>query len=86
MADGSVVVRAEAEAAQLIRPLRLHLLQRANVIGRHVFDPSLGWNIVAPGRVKVEVIPGTHETMVTEPHVHVLAQKVIETMREAVTA
>lgn len=63
----------------------VHLF-RARKQPLRITDPSLGWNIVAPGRVKVEVIPGTHETMVTEPHVQVLAQKVIETMREAVTA
>lgn len=60
----------------------IHLF-RARKQPLRITDPSLGWNIVAPGRVHVEVIPGTHETMVTEPHVQVLAEKVIETMRNA---
>jgi amino acid adenylation domain-containing protein len=60
----------------------VHLF-RARKQPLRITDPSLGWNIVAPGRVRIEVIPGTHETMVTEPHVQMLAQKVSEAIREA---
>jgi amino acid adenylation domain-containing protein len=63
----------------------VHLF-RARKQPLRITDPSLGWNIVAPGRVKIEVIPGTHETMVTEPHVQVLAQKVINAIQEAAAA
>lgn len=44
-------------------------------------DPSLGWNSVAPGHVKITVVPGTHESMVQEPNVQILAQKIREAIR-----
>jgi thioesterase domain-containing protein len=47
------------------------------------FDPSLGWQTLAPGHVKISVIPGTHETMVQDPNVQVLADKLKEMIREA---
>lgn len=43
-------------------------------------DPSLGWNTVAPGRVKITVVPGTHESMVQDPNVQILAAKLKEAM------
>ncbi len=46
-------------------------------------DPSLGWNSVAPGRVAISVIPGTHESMVQDPNVQILAAKIQEAMRAA---
>jgi len=45
------------------------------------FDPSLGWSFLAPGRVKITVIPGTHESIVQDPNVQILAAKIQETMR-----
>jgi thioesterase domain-containing protein len=44
-------------------------------------DPSLGWQTLAPGRVKITVIPGTHETMVQDPNVQTLATKLQEAIR-----
>ncbi len=49
-------------------------------------DPSLGWNQVAPGRVRIAVIPGTHESMVQEPNVQTLAQRIREAIEEAAGA
>jgi thioesterase domain-containing protein len=59
----------------------IHLF-RARKQPLRITDPSLGWNVVAPGHVKIEVIPGTHESMVTDPHVQILADKIQETIRE----
>jgi amino acid adenylation domain-containing protein len=44
-------------------------------------DPSLGWNSVARGHVKITVVPGTHESMVQEPNVQILASKIQEAIR-----
>jgi amino acid adenylation domain-containing protein len=44
-------------------------------------DPSLGWNTLAPGRVRITVVPGNHESMVQDPNVHVLAAKIQEAIR-----
>jgi thioesterase domain-containing protein len=46
------------------------------------FDPSLGWQTLAPGHVKISVIPGTHETMVHDPNVQVLVDKLKEVILE----
>jgi thioesterase domain-containing protein len=46
-------------------------------------DPSLGWQTLAPGHVKITVIPGTHETMVQDPNVQVLAAKLQEAIQAA---
>jgi amino acid adenylation domain-containing protein len=59
----------------------VHLF-RARKQPLRITDPSLGWNVVAPGRVHITVIPGTHESMVTDPNVQILADKIQETIRE----
>jgi len=38
-------------------------------------DPTLGWSEWAAGGVDSYVVPGNHATMVYEPYVHVLAEK-----------
>ncbi|HEY6226590.1 MAG TPA: amino acid adenylation domain-containing protein, partial [Verrucomicrobiae bacterium] len=63
----------------------IHLF-RARKQPLRITDPSLGWNVVAPGHVKIEVIPGTHESMVTDPNVQILAKKIQETIRETAAA
>jgi amino acid adenylation domain-containing protein len=63
----------------------IHLF-RARKQPLRITDPSLGWNVVAPGRVKITVIPGTHESMVTDPNVQILADKIQETIRETSAA
>jgi amino acid adenylation domain-containing protein len=39
------------------------------------FDDSLGWQRVAKGELRVEFVPGSHATMVMEPHVRHLAAR-----------
>jgi amino acid adenylation domain-containing protein len=62
----------------------IHLF-RARKQPLRITDPSLGWNVVAPGRVRISVIPGTHESMVTDPNVQILADKIQETIRASST-
>jgi thioesterase domain-containing protein len=38
-------------------------------------DPAWGWGHLSTEPVEVHVVPGTHTTMLTEPHVQVLAEK-----------
>jgi thioesterase domain-containing protein len=38
-------------------------------------DPTLGWSNVSTQPVEVYTVPGTHETMVLEPHVRFLAER-----------
>ncbi len=44
---------------------------------------SLGWNEVHRGALRVHEAPGDHLTMVTEPHVDVLAAMVAQSLRAA---
>ncbi|MBC6453895.1 MAG: hypothetical protein GDA43_12380 [Hormoscilla sp. SP5CHS1] len=38
-------------------------------------DPTWGWNKFSPDPVEVHFVPGNHETMMTNPHVQVLAER-----------
>jgi len=38
-------------------------------------DPTRGWGKLIRGGLEIQEIPGDHLTMLTEPHVHVLAEK-----------
>jgi aspartate racemase len=46
-------------------------------------EPDLGWGAYAAGGVAVHVIPGTHESMIEEPHVRVLAEKLTACLDKA---
>jgi thioesterase domain-containing protein len=39
------------------------------------FDRAHGWSRFARGGVEVHIVPGTHETLMVEPHVAPLAQE-----------
>ena len=38
-------------------------------------DPTLGWGKLVAGKLEVHEVPGDHSTLIREPHVQVLAQK-----------
>jgi thioesterase domain-containing protein len=38
--------------------------------------PTLGWDNLAPGKVRVKIIDGTHETMMQDPNVQQLAHDI----------
>ncbi|MHC1763528.1 MAG: amino acid adenylation domain-containing protein [Verrucomicrobiia bacterium] len=46
-------------------------------------DPTLGWGDLAEKGVAVNVIPGTHEQMLEEPNVHILAAELKRRLIEA---
>jgi amino acid adenylation domain-containing protein len=37
------------------------------------FDPQCGWGELATGGVSVTIVPGSHESILTEPHAHAVA-------------
>jgi thioesterase domain-containing protein len=37
------------------------------------FDSHCGWGELAAGGVSVTIVPGSHESILTEPHVHAVA-------------
>jgi thioesterase domain-containing protein len=48
-----------------------------------LYDPTLGWGDFAREGVSVNVVPGTHETILEEPVVHVLARELKICLLEA---
>jgi thioesterase domain-containing protein len=44
---------------------------------------ALGWDHYVRDDWDVHEVPGSHETMIGEPHVHVLAATVAESLRHA---
>jgi amino acid adenylation domain-containing protein len=49
-------------------------------------EPSLGWERVHRGTITVHPIPGTHLSMLTDPHVKMVASIVSESLRRAQVA
>jgi amino acid adenylation domain-containing protein len=47
------------------------------------FDPSFGWNEFAGGGVKVEIVPGAHESILDEPYVQTTAAKLKKCLEQA---
>jgi thioesterase domain-containing protein len=45
-------------------------------------DPRLGWDGLAAGGVQVHYIAGDHATLLAEPHVRTLAEKLRECLME----
>ena len=56
-------------------PGRITLLKAGLELSGASSDPTLGWSKWADEGVDVEVVPGNHATMVYQPHVEVLAEK-----------
>nr|WP_287310714.1 non-ribosomal peptide synthetase [Moorena sp. SIO1G6] len=47
------------------------------MLGEIPRDPTWGWNQLSSQTVEVEVVPGNHTTMLSEPYVQVLAEKLL---------
>ena len=45
-------------------------------------DPTLGWGKLATGGIEVQPVPGNHYTILREPHVQVLAERLRTALRE----
>ena len=78
--------RAHWQALRSYRPRRYPgriTLFRARKQPLLTLDPTLGWDDLAEGGVAVNVIPGTHEKMLEEPNVHILAAELKACVVEA---
>jgi amino acid adenylation domain-containing protein len=52
----------------------------------HLFqDRAWGWNQFSDGEVEIHTVPGSHVSMMSEPHVRVLAQKLQKSLEQAQT-
>jgi acyl-CoA synthetase (AMP-forming)/AMP-acid ligase II/thioesterase domain-containing protein/acyl carrier protein len=73
------VLRANSEALSNYVPRaypgRIVLLLSSESPDRSFYDGRLGWSEMAAGGLEVHVVPGDHETLFSEPHVMVMAEK-----------
>jgi thioesterase domain-containing protein len=65
---------------QDIKPTRITLFQASELIERYEWndtklEPTWGWSQYADGSVDIQVVPGSHFTMMNQPNVRVLAEK-----------
>ncbi len=65
---------------QDIKPTRITLFQASELIEGHELnetkrEPAWGWSQYAEGPVDIQVVPGDHFTMMSQPNVQVLAEK-----------
>ncbi|NER24032.1 MAG: amino acid adenylation domain-containing protein [Symploca sp. SIO1C2] len=49
------------------------------------YDPAWGWNQFSDSEVEIHTIPGTHISIMTEPHVKILAEKLQTSLEQAQT-
>ncbi|RKZ84633.1 MAG: hypothetical protein DRR19_17430 [Candidatus Parabeggiatoa sp. nov. 1] len=65
---------------QNLKPTRITLFQASELIEGHELneqkaEPTWGWHQYADGEVDIQVVPGDHFTMMSQPNVRVLADK-----------
>jgi len=74
-----MVYRSNNEAALAYRPRAcsapLALFRAAETMDEELTDTTYGWSQLAEGSLEIEVVTGDHFTMLEEPHVSLLAQK-----------
>jgi amino acid adenylation domain-containing protein len=67
-------------------PITLFLAQEGNSqqenCDHFLQDPTWGWSQFADGEVEVHFVPGTHISMLSKPHVKVLAQKLQKSLEQ----
>ncbi len=59
-------------------PGKVTLLRAVERPTRKYYEPDLGWGEIAAGGVEIVEVPGHHKTLILEPRVRVLAEKLRE--------
>ena len=77
---------AEASYVPQYYPGRLIQLWCTEVPSRSYKDRRLAWSEVAGAGLEVHVIPGNHMTMLDEPHIAVLSEKLRQCLRTSPAA
>ncbi|HSS78500.1 MAG TPA: amino acid adenylation domain-containing protein [Thermoanaerobaculia bacterium] len=84
------VYRANSEAARAYKPQvypgSLVLFRGLNQTGKAPDDPTLGWGEMALNGVEIHEIPAPHETLVLEPGVRILAERLTLCFERAVSS
>jgi amino acid adenylation domain-containing protein len=66
-----------------VYPGQVTLMRAIERETRRYYEPLLGWGKLAAGGVEVIEVPGHHGTMIAEPHVRVLAEKLRDCLDKA---
>ncbi len=79
------MVNRRAMAAYVAQPYpgRITLFRTQERAREGYHDPLLGWGRLAAGGLEIHDVPGSHTTMLEEPHVAVTAGRLDECLRRA---
>jgi thioesterase domain-containing protein len=78
--DGAVAVSSKYICRGHDAPLELFVSADAADMAR---NPSLGWEVVHEGALTVHEVPGRHLSLLTEPHVHDVADVLSASLQRA---
>jgi amino acid adenylation domain-containing protein len=76
-------LRALRSYAPEIYPGRIILFNADEQLFGTLDEPTMGWGQLAAGGVDVHTVPGNHFTIVREPHVNVLAEQLMNSLRNS---
>ena len=79
-------LRATQNYALRLYPGRITVFNASERVAGTSPDPTLGWCEWASGGVEVHVVPGNHASLMYEPHVKVLAEKLTACLNQAHSA
>jgi aspartate racemase len=73
-----------AAATYVMRPYagRVTLFAARDAVRRPGMPPDLGWGRWAQGGVDIQPVPGTHLSMIEEPHAQVVAARLCACLRD----
>ncbi|MEQ8464169.1 amino acid adenylation domain-containing protein [Coleofasciculus sp. E1-EBD-02] len=75
--------QAERSYTPVVYPNQITLFRAEESFWLENSDPAMGWNQLTDGGVKVHTISGNHYTLVKEPHVRVLAERLKVCLEQA---
>jgi thioesterase domain-containing protein/acyl carrier protein len=76
-------LRATQNYGLRLYPGRITVFNASERVAGTSPDPTLGWSEWASGGVEVHVVPGNHASLMYEPHVEVLAEKLTGCLNHA---
>lgn len=75
--------RAERSYTPVVYPNQITVFRAEESFGLENSNPAMGWNQLTEGGVKIHTISGDHYTIVKEPHVRVLAERLRNSLEQA---
>ena len=75
--------QAERSYTAVVYPNQITVFRAEESFGLENSDPAMGWKQLTDGRVKIHTISGDHYTIVKEPNVRVLAERLRNSLEQA---